>query len=195
MSIEPPMPSDPQLPTTVGSRVGSVAGATLLVATVVASAALLVLWHRSFRTFDEGIVPGPGGELRVASNDGAVVMGVFRDHDAELKTRSFWRRPRQTEYARLLNRTSDPVSFAIAPGPYEIGVVVPHWALAIPPAVASAWWLLGDRRRHVLRHRRAHGLCGQCGYDLRQSPERCPECGARRDAFIAPAPPAAGGAT
>ena len=33
-------------------------------------------------------------------------------------------------------------------------------------------------RRHRARRRAAAGLCPACGYDVRSSPERCPECGA-----------------
>jgi hypothetical protein len=51
---------------------------------------------------------------------------------------------------------------------------VPYWALCILTAVAPSLWWLSHRRRRKWRHR---GLCRVCGYDLRATPHRCPECG------------------
>jgi len=51
---------------------------------------------------------------------------------------------------------------------------VPHWfllALLLPLPLAR----LGHRWRTSKRRRQ--GLCENCGYDLRATPERCPECG------------------
>ena len=42
--------------------------------------------------------------------------------------------------------------------------------LAVLPVLALLRWRR-DRRRF------AHGLCQRCGYDLRATPDRCPECG------------------
>jgi hypothetical protein len=53
--------------------------------------------------------------------------------------------------------------------------VVPFWSLAILWLIAPciAYALHRKRRRQLNR-----GRCPTCGYDLRATPERCPECGA-----------------
>ena len=50
--------------------------------------------------------------------------------------------------------------------------VVPHWLPTLALALPAAWLTRRWRRRP------APGLCRACGYDLRATPERCPECGA-----------------
>jgi hypothetical protein len=64
----------------------------------------------------------------------------------------------------------------------ERGVAVPAWFIAILAAGLPAGKLSTVVRRH---RRRRSGLCHACGYDLRATPERCPECGA-----VPPAQPA-----
>ena len=44
---------------------------------------------------------------------------------------------------------------------------------------AGALAALGAYRLTVERECRRNGLCDRCGYDLRASGERCPECGKR----------------
>ena len=53
-------------------------------------------------------------------------------------------------------------------------VAIPLWLLLIPAAVA---WAPAGWRAARGRTRRRPGHCRVCGYDLRATPERCPECG------------------
>jgi hypothetical protein len=53
-------------------------------------------------------------------------------------------------------------------------LTLPCWLLMLPAGAFGGWMLRG-----WLRTRRAArlGRCSRCGYDLRATPERCPECG------------------
>jgi hypothetical protein len=61
------------------------------------------------------------------------------------------------------------------------------WEVDIPYAaivlLTAACAVLASRR--ALRKQHRPGRCHRCGYDLRATPDRCPECGAITDEFQA----------
>jgi hypothetical protein len=59
-------------------------------------------------------------------------------------------------------------------------VHLPCWFLFLVTAFLPARWLVIYTARHLPRRRKGQGLCPRCGYDLRATPERCPECGTPR---------------
>jgi hypothetical protein len=69
------------------------------------------------------------------------------------------------EFTTFLNDTQD------------FSLFVSIWPLILATAVLPFFWL---KRRPT-----TSGLCPQCNYDLRATPERCPECG-RLNATMAP---------
>jgi hypothetical protein len=64
-----------------------------------------------------------------------------------------------------------------APQTNEIGeraIIVPIWSIVLLTALLPLIWL---RRQMRLRGHELTGRCTVCGYDLRATPDRCPECG------------------
>ena len=53
-------------------------------------------------------------------------------------------------------------------------VHIPYWLLALMTLLLPSWWVWRYRR---IRREARRGLCRDCGYDLRATPDRCPECG------------------
>jgi hypothetical protein len=53
-------------------------------------------------------------------------------------------------------------------------VGIPYWSLFLPLGLLPLLRLIQQRR---IRGLAARGLCTICGYDLRATPDRCPECG------------------
>lgn len=75
-------------------------------------------------------------------------------------------------YAHL-GRSGFHVGAIIRPDLTSRALLVPHWfataMMALLPVLVFVRWRYG---------RKAVGTCRVCGYDLRATPDRCPECGA-----------------
>jgi hypothetical protein len=69
-------------------------------------------------------------------------------------------------------------TFQEVAGSWFFTAAAPHWFLALVLAVPVLAW---GRRRWVLWRRARGGRCLACGYDLRFSGDRCPECGWERE--------------
>jgi len=178
------------------------------VASAVLCTAMAAAWARSYFAYDFVTVtrdhPGPGQWLRQIydartgrggfaaeyywswTDDPAGIAGFRQAHHDEPAVMVVHEPPR--EY---------PFEFGGYPQPgighrlgFELGAdwlppfgsgrvwrargVVPFWFPTAVLGVLPAWQFVRRRRRPL------PGACRSCGYDLRASPGRCPECGAER---------------
>ena len=60
----------------------------------------------------------------------------------------------------------------------ELGIYfIPHWMVLLVLLPLPALWSAAVVRRRL---RLSREICPTCGYDLRATPDRCPECGTVR---------------
>jgi hypothetical protein len=147
----------------------------------------VALWVRSYwyQTVARFYLPSASAQVGVVVNDGHLIIVVH----------SFAARPARAFEAGL--DLHEPVNSSIrhasgwtgtggwdreqmgfgmssspARGWRRRVLIVPVWFVAVLLIAAAAWSV-----RAFLRSRIAGGACAVCGYDLRATPDRCPECG------------------
>ena len=147
--------------------------------------AVVVLWVRSYFVGD-GFVWKPADAppyYRAYAGRGVVRLGGGQYDFDRPPHLDYSRDPaptRQTGYHP--GTLADRLDFDFHRGSDSKGMpssnaIFPLWSVALTTAVLPALWIRRVRRDRTLRRRANAGQCPSCGYDLRATPERCPECG------------------
>lgn len=145
----------------------------------------------------DGRVFAPG--FQVVSKSGRLL--IRRDPWLEIDTASWrprvrgrvWTSAGSADWALDRRWTQDVIDYVVreakgqsvprisAPGGFAITAFSrSHWSAAVPlgvPLTIAALLPIARVVGTVGRRRRRRGRCNDCGYDLRATPERCPECG------------------
>lgn len=160
-------------------------GTALSILSLVVCGAAGVMWVRSYAYSHLLVIDlSPRVNITFASGNGGFYAHLWISRDAG-RMRNFHvvypSRPEEYGGARrptkvVLNRFGFVADhWSNQEMQHAIWVVVPGWfvvaMILVPPLVFFSRRLRGRRRQQRCR-------CMNCGYDLRATPDRCPECGA-----------------
>jgi hypothetical protein len=155
--------------------------ASLTILSLLLCLATLALWVRSYSHFEELARRNPHSRLQavaIRSNAGELIFfqrPVTGDTEGWIWQYFTYPSPATLDFS------NDPGLITFVGCGYVWSAVFryriiffPHWFLALLFAILPAFRLLS-----ILRTRRLNrlGICPRCGYDLRATPDRCPECG------------------
>ena len=154
-----------------------------------------LLWWRSYRIIDyiqwtdhrhfPGFVSSEGRMIYsyqfwpngVGGNEPGVTFGSRAAHTpywgrgVEEASRNHYAGFEWSPAARVQPKAGNFI-IIMPPTPATTVVAAPHWFLCLLAGMPGLVWLWRRGRR-----KRPSGYCPDCGYDLRATPERCPECG------------------
>ena len=143
-----------------------------------------VLWVRSYwlrdslqrDTADQGIAVINGTDVRVGCNWGKLVVYYSSGISSDQPPQPAWHYDSGAS-APIRDLHWSGFSWeSISRQPLWVSwsLVLPLWVPFTLSAALPGLWVFSRRRNRGLL---LAGRCRQCGYDLRATPERCPECG------------------
>jgi hypothetical protein len=151
-------------------------------------------WVRSYRSRYELAVQDFSSFRNVVISRGEILVGWFTQRGdpepfASPSAEWIWEKGDSEDLTEQVARAPLAGFFFERPGGNESGfralVPIPFVVFFFTPLPLVD--LVVIRRRRRMR-RAAAGLCVQCGYDLRATADRCPECGTIAAAFLSDAP-------
>jgi hypothetical protein len=156
----------------------------LLAAATIFSALLLVttlvLWVRSYGRYDAFTYTKPWQHVLLGSNTGRIQCWIVRPGPADygwqhsVGPNFVW----GGEWPGQTPTTAQRMGFwYVHPGPANFLLRLPHALLALVFGALPAVFLIRHGRRRTRAARLAIDRCSSCGYDLRATSYRCPECG------------------
>jgi hypothetical protein len=131
------------------------------------------LWVRSYWRADSFVYYSGGrSTYGVTSNRGVFLVGRVTDDAGNGNRR--WSHEVTGADRNWASQFGLRFGFGSRMAGAERFLFVPCGVVAVlSGSVAASSWLYLRRRRY----RQGAGLCPSCGYDLRATPDRCPECG------------------
>ena len=166
-------------------RFSNIAVMTLPVVCII----LAAMWIRSHWRADTIYYQATPHGFSISSNDGGVTFGRREYNGLSLddtvlhyysaRVSRFGYGIRRWAFAGFI-RGDVPSSMGEVPLAYTFRDdywTVPYWILFLATFVVSSISARARYRQWIARSRSRRGECTSCGYDMRASPSRCPECG------------------
>ena len=153
-------------------------------------AAAVGLWVRSYAVYADCLYRhGPVHAVSVVSRGGIVEVRHHAYDPPRVRTADEARWRFVANGLRVMLSAGEAVkynaigfgrfhaTYPLAGSTFDI-YVIPWWHVVLLTALFPALMIRGGVRRRRKERRASLGLCFACGYDLRATPGRCPECGA-----------------
>ncbi len=136
---------------------------------------LAYCWHKTDGSVREERISFSNGEIWYLSAFSPINTGVPRGFNGTITRNPAAHFVDPRSFLGFVLPHQDPNSVMVVAGGqvYRL-IAAPWWFLSLIPAGLIVWRFRVNRRRRLAMTK---NLCVQCGYDLRGTPERCPECG------------------